>query len=370
MTAWPESGEMAEQIPGAKIGREAGRIWGRIADAWTDGREAREQARDDAAFPAGIAVTEGAQPLAARVALVVLYQPGGVAASLDLTLAHLAAGGYAVCLVSNAPLSGADRVRLAARVWRIAERPNRGHDFGAWRDGLRLLDLWGMAPDRLVLLNDSVWFPLSPEDDLLARMEATGAPFLGPSFEMKDGRPHRAHYQSFLLMADRYVLGSPAWRGFWAGYRVSSNRRKVLLRGEKGLSQAMFAGGLSAAPMASRQGLRAFAATAPEDALREALTFAADPARATRIDALLAGPATTFRDGARALLDKALAGGSYLETYPLLAARAFGLSFIKKRAEPQSTLARAAILRAIDANVLPAPDPRVLAEMRARTPTR
>lgn len=353
----------------AKIRREIGRLLGGLDDLLAILPERLAQRRRDAAFPAELLQTPGALPAGAKVAIFVLFQARGIAPSTLLTCEHLASQGYALLVMSNAPLSPVDRQALAARSWRVVERPNQGHDFGAWRDGIRLLRHFGLIPERLVLLNDSVWFPLVEDDSLLARMETEDG-FTGALWMERPGRVHRAHFQSWLTMFGPRALAHPAFRAFWDGYLASSRRASVLLRGEKGLSRAMVHAGLAAPPLASPALLLRHAEAVDASELARILAYAAltGPVRATR-DRLLVDPqAQGFHAAALALISSTLMSGPVLETHPYLVAQAAGLHILKKRNEATSVEARRQFLRAVDAGDLPAPPPMVLAEIRARDP--
>jgi len=63
--------------------------------------------------------------------------------------------------------------------WRVIERPNFGYDFGGYRDGILLLEAWGIAPERLLILNDSIWMPLAPNSTLIDRFEAAEGAVIG-----------------------------------------------------------------------------------------------------------------------------------------------------------------------------------------------
>lgn len=352
----------------AKIRRELARVMERLRDALAILPERRTQRRSDRQFPAGLAQTPGALPETRKVAIFVIWQPDGLARSTLLTCCHLAERGYATMAVSNAPLSAPDRAALAAQVWRVVERPNHGHDFGAWRDGIRLLRDRPIRPERVLLLNDSIWFPLLPEDRLLDRLDADSG-FVGAVWSERPGRPHSAHFQSYLLGFGPQALADPAFARFWDRYLASSRRASVLRRGEKGLSRAMVAAGLAAQPVISPARLLAHAEAAAPDELARILDYAAltDPVRAALRERLLGQRQDAgFRSAALALISSTLMSGPFLETHPYLAARAFGLHLLKKRREPVSAEGRRQVLRAVAAGDLPAPQPAVLDEIRAR----
>jgi Rhamnan synthesis protein F len=198
--------------------------------------------------------TVGQFDLTGRVVILVLFQPKGLANSVRLTLDHLASQGWSVLVVSNAPLSDKDAAMLTQRAALVLERPNLGYDFGAYRAGIRLLDRMGHHPEKLILLNDSTWFPLRVEDDTLARLEALGAAMAGQIFK-KENKIKQNHVESHLLFFSAELLGHPAWRRFWRRFVMSDDRVSTILRGEKGLSQAVMSTGLPVRGLISRESL-------------------------------------------------------------------------------------------------------------------
>ena len=349
-----------------KAGRELARLGGQVADLLAVLPERLAQWRADR-DPARRVIHAGAHPPAPRVALVLVWQPVALAGSLMGTLDHLASQGYAALVVANGGLGQDARDAVLARCWQVLERPNAGHDFGGYRDGIRHLRAAGIAPERLLILNDSIWFPMVAGDDLLTRLDAVQG-FSGAAWMERPGRAHAAHMQSYLMVFGPRALAAPAFGRFWEGYLASSRRDSVLKRGEKGLSRAMAAAGLIEPAPASPAGLLDHAVRAEDAELRRALEYAAlvDPnARAAR-QAALDGPAGAFRDAALALLRANLMQGHFLESNPYLAARAAGLHLMKKRRDPLSAEGRAQLRRAVAAGDLPPLLPEVAAELAAR----
>ena len=91
----------------AKLRREGRRLRDQAASALRYPFDRWVQARHDRDFARRVRVTAGVRPPGRRIAVYLLYQPGGIAASTLLTCEHLAAQGYAVLAVSNAPVMGA-----------------------------------------------------------------------------------------------------------------------------------------------------------------------------------------------------------------------------------------------------------------------
>jgi hypothetical protein len=227
-----------------KVKRELMRVRDRSLRRFQRVVEVGKRKRHDRTWLSSLTETSGLVPPGRRVAVFVLFQPKGIAASSVFTCSHLAANGYAPLVVSNAPLSQKDRERLAPHAWRIVERPNFGYDFGAYQDAVRLIWHEGHDLDALVLLNDSTWFPLRATDDTLARLEAMDAEFAGLAYKQEPyAKSHAWHVESHFLMFKRKALSSPAFRAFWSGYAMTSDRAATIIQGEKKISQAMIAAG-------------------------------------------------------------------------------------------------------------------------------
>ncbi|MFM7332941.1 MAG: rhamnan synthesis F family protein [Tabrizicola sp.] len=224
-----------------------------------------------------VQVTPGEFPLSDRVAVFVIYQPAGVAHSILLTLDHLRRNAYSVLVVSNGPLRPEDRATLAANCALLLERPNVGYDFGAYRDGIR--QLWSLRHDlsRLVLLNDSTWFPLRHEDDSLARMESLNADLAGHIFKTEERKKGlEDHIESHLLMISRTFAASADFRQFWADYRMSDFRQTTIDFGEKGFSQHAIRRGWKVRALFGREWLVDCLASLNDDQLAQVLEHTVD----------------------------------------------------------------------------------------------
>jgi len=327
----------------------------------------------DRQFYRRVWVTEGAQPKSfGKLAIFLLYQPDGLAPSTNQTIKHLAAKGYAVVAVSNAAICQDAREELRASLALLVERPNYGHDFGGYRDGLRVVLDRGMVPARLLLLNDSIWFPLSAHETLLTEMEDATDGLTGPVYERKTGRRHAGHFESYMMMIGREGLTSPAFLRFWQSYRLSSTRRKVLARGEKGFSRALLDAGVPSKVLASRQAFAAAIEKASSEFLVNAIRYAEhDSDQLERRRRSLLG--LSIDDGRtadliRAHIHEVSRTTSIQEAFPLASMQIFNLPFLKKRQTGSSVAMRRAFLRAVDAGLLDEPDPQVLLEIRNLTP--
>lgn len=201
-------------------------------------------------------LTPGAFSLTDRVAVFVVFQPMGIPASVMLTLDHLRQNGFSVFVVSNGPLRPKDCATLSGSCSLIMERPNVGYDFGAYRDGIRHLWSLNRQLSRLLLMNDSTWFPLRSDDDSLDRMEALGADLAAHIYKIEDEAVRRRdHVESHLLMISLEFLQSDEFRRFWSDYRMSNFRSTTIEFGEKGLTQMAIRSGRKVAALMHREWL-------------------------------------------------------------------------------------------------------------------
>jgi nicotinamidase-related amidase len=189
-------------------------------------------------------VVEGDGPAPASEAVVFchFHRAGNVAPHTRRYIDALAAEGLPIVFVSNAPnLSDATVAWLRARCGLIVLRGNLGHDFGAWRDGMRVAGLPRPGMRRLILANDSVYGPFAPLDDLLRRLDPDAADVWG----LTESWQHRYHLQSYFLAFGSRALDSAAFRDFWSALPDVRSRHWVVQNCEIGLTQRLMRAGLS-----------------------------------------------------------------------------------------------------------------------------
>lgn len=200
-------------------------------------------------------VYQGVVPESTRVAVYLIYPVHGLLESHIKALAHFLEHGYAPIIISNLTLNLGDRERLLACAHTLIERPNYGYDFGGYRDGLLFLSDRLHTLDRLVLMNDSVWFPVASCPPWLSAAEAKKLDVVGAvancfndPFGMQedasgalswyyDADHPRFHYCSFALSFGPAVLNNPRFLGFWKRLKLSNDKYVTIQRGEVGLGQ-------------------------------------------------------------------------------------------------------------------------------------
>ncbi len=337
--------------------------------------EAWVRHRHDRDFQASVRITEGTAPASAKAAVLLIYQPQGLAASTRLTCAHLAAHGYATILTSNLPLTEAARESLRPHVWRILERPNLGYDFGGYRDGLRLARETLPALEAALVMNDSIWWPVFPGDRTLEALEASGTDVMGlfrtPFRDRRRTRPRPPFIHSYFYWFGPRALASPAFRRFWQGYRVSSFKFNAIRRGEMRLTGAMAGAGLSVGSLYDLDTILARLAEAEPERLATTLRYLA-----TKHADETAEVAALLQDGPRdadwtARVHAVLAKADAHREFQLALAHPLhdllGMNAMKKtHGYPAHALhhrVREQFLAAVHAGDLPQPIPEVLAEI-------
>ena len=129
-----------------------------------------------------------------------------------------------ILLVSNSPISEADRARLATCCDEILPRPNKGLDAGAYRASLEHLGWERLADfDELILTNHTYYAPLRPWEEVLTRAAGWGDISFWGMTEHATMRPHPflaqrelpRHLQSHWIAVRRRLLTDPAFREYW-----------------------------------------------------------------------------------------------------------------------------------------------------------
>jgi hypothetical protein len=172
-----------------------------------------------------------------RYAIFVYYEPDGrFSKSAQNILSELRKQSVDVLLMCNHQLSREQDEAISQLVHKVVTRENQGFDFGAYKDGVRYLKESKIQIEKLLFLNDSIYYFSTGLDvfveGLLQSEDAIAA------FENWEV-PHSYHLQSFALSVNGQVFSSEKFTSFWRDYRPVSNRLHAIERGEKQLSKAI-----------------------------------------------------------------------------------------------------------------------------------
>ena len=323
------------------------------------------QRRHDQAFARGFPAFDGAGSLNPKIALFLIYQKGALPQSIIETCEHIARHGYSVFIVANGGLPAESRAQLLRHVWKILERPNVGYDFGGYRDGILQLEAWGIAPDKLLILNDSIWFPIFENDTLLDRMEASGADVAGTVLRQKD---KVRFLESYLYLIDGRLLKNTDVLKFWRNFKFTANKYKVIRRGERGHSLALQAAGFYLQAMFSKEEFLSLLAKQDDDFLEKTLRYgvAKTAGLSQQHAALLARQKETgWRAEVDSHIEQVLKSAQFYSAFPFAAVRLMRYPIVKKSNDRVAVLWRKACLEAVLKNELEAPMPLVAVELRA-----
>ncbi|WP_313462034.1 hypothetical protein [Pseudomonas nitroreducens] len=170
-----------------------------------------------------------------KILLMALFEKGEVRQDiLSLLASAKRQGVYVLCINT---LKIGDPVQYENIVDCYIEKYNFGRDFGSYQSGFNYLYKQGLAGQcpRLLMLNDSVFYSESKNCAFLADMFDSPVEALGgtENFEIEH------HLGSFCIAFSGNVLRHPKFRRYWAKYRCSDVRPRVIKRGEMGLSKVL-----------------------------------------------------------------------------------------------------------------------------------
>jgi len=184
-------------------------------------------------------VTEGRRPRAGdRFVLFVFYGRDSIPAFTRTVIDAIARRGLNLVISTNATITPALREDLQEKACLLIERADLGRDFGGYKDGIGIIQQRFGTPERLIILNDSLFYFERGLDEFLAAFDGEE-----DLYAMTEVFEHHYHLGSFALSFGRSVLQSRPVRRFWQGYRPISTRRWAVHKGEVGLTQTLMRAG-------------------------------------------------------------------------------------------------------------------------------
>lgn len=190
-------------------------------------------------------ISEGTLPLQSNVAVVLIYQPGGVPESVFFCLDYLYEHGISPIVVSNAPLSPLDKDRLHKHCHFLMERLNFGYDFGGYRDAILELTTLNSQIENLFLINDSVWFPAHRENTLLAESLCNTSDVFGVFYDRKSKRTSKHFLHSYFYRFGADVLNSGFFQRYWRTAPIYNRKEIIIKKMERNLTAVFKQAGFS-----------------------------------------------------------------------------------------------------------------------------
>jgi hypothetical protein len=142
--------------------------------------------------------------------------------------------GFNLVVVSSGKLNAQSKESILDSCYLLIERVNLGRDFGAYKDGLAVLMDRVSDIERLVLMNDSLFFFERGLDEIIKQLDSHHD-FVGLTEVFQD----HYHVQSFLLSFGSNVLQHRRFIRYWKKYRPIGTRRWSVHKGEVGLTRAL-----------------------------------------------------------------------------------------------------------------------------------
>ncbi|MDJ0993603.1 MAG: rhamnan synthesis F family protein [Dinoroseobacter sp.] len=180
--------------------------------------------------------TPGKIPMQDDVAVLLIYQPEEIPASVICCLEHLRDKEIATVLVSNAPLDAQSRNQLKELCYLVIERPNVGYDFGGYRDAILELFARGISPNNLFVLNDSIWFPIREGCDLIDRARSDSSDLYGIFYDDKSKQVSKYFLHSYFYRFNKRIFESPIFHRYWTRAPMFDRKDIVIERFERRLT--------------------------------------------------------------------------------------------------------------------------------------
>lgn len=171
-----------------------------------------------------------------NMAILLLYAPDGVQDDYYRMLDYLEKNNISAVIVSQLPLHKRDLVKLTFRARLIIERPNFGYDFGGYREGVLTLLNRGYSLRNLFIVNDSIWFPMSCDSDLIEAALCDSSDLYGIYMNDQRKKPHQHHLQSYFYRFGPNLTQHSDFENYWRKLIVYNNKDLTVRRNEMRLT--------------------------------------------------------------------------------------------------------------------------------------
>ncbi len=173
-----------------------------------------------------------------RHVLLVVYDKESIPAFIRTLMDAVGRSRLNLVIATNAKISPALRAALLEKCCLLIERADLGRDFGAYKDGISIIQKRFGPPDRLILLNDSLFYFEKGLDEFIEAFDGD-AELIG----MTEDVCFYYHIQSFALSFGPQVLANRRFQRYWRDYRPISTRRWAVRKGERNLTRQLLRAG-------------------------------------------------------------------------------------------------------------------------------
>lgn len=181
-------------------------------------------------------IHDGTRRCTPNMAILLLYAPEGVPNDYYRMLDYLEKNNISAVVVSQLPLHEKDVSKLVSKSHLVIERPNFGYDFGGYREGvLTLLDR-GYHLKNLFIVNDSIWFPLRSDSDVIEAALRDPSDLYGIYMNDQRKKTHQYHLQSYFYRFGPKLTQHCDFETYWRGLIVYNNKDLTVRRNEMRLT--------------------------------------------------------------------------------------------------------------------------------------
>jgi len=173
-----------------------------------------------------------------RYVLFVFYARDSIPAFTQTVIDAIQRRSLNLVISTNAKITPALREALLDKSCLLIERADLGRDFGGYKDGISIIQKRFGTPDRLILLNDSLFYFEKGLDEFIAAFDGD-TELIG----MCEDLHLYYHIQSFALSVGSRVLANKRFQTYWRKFRPISTRRWAIGKGERSLTRQLLRAG-------------------------------------------------------------------------------------------------------------------------------
>lgn len=313
----------------------------------------------DRSFPGNLVIQKNKESPGGKYVIFLSFDPVALPKSSIDACKFLANKDYNVMLVSNASLSEIDIKSVIGNVWCLVQRPNFGYDFGGYRDGIKLFKFWGIIPENLIIINDSIWFPINANCSTIEKMESKPESFQGLVKFTRLSDLKKYFFESYFLFIKRSCFDSDAFYKYWINYKLSDIKYRAIKQGERGFSKAMFAAGHNHDALFSRDLINNALQDKSATYLRKCLEYGAYSDEDLQLDSqsllLSYQDNEDWKRSALVHIKKTIDRRNPHASFPYASMTLTDASFLKKNKSPLYLRSRQMYIKAVEAGDLPSP---------------
>jgi hypothetical protein len=314
---------------------------------------------------------DGGRNLQGRLVLYLVFQPQGLLESNFIAINYLISQGHEVLLVSNGALSDGDIKKLQPLCWRILVRDNIGYDFGGYRCGVNYLKYNQICLETFTFINDSIWFPVIADSNILNQTEDIVTDFGGAVF-MNDLKSTSGG----LVLSYWVTIRKPLWEAecfwdYWGKYIPTGNKTLTVKLGERGLSRQMHQAGRDVDGVFTTEKFLVAVQAATKKQLELTLKYGSftDPLFQEECMQLLdkIDSSDLWRNNCLKFIERVVQKRNFLHSFCYASIAILRVPFLKKNNLRLHFLMRQQYLRAVYSGDLPSPNPSILQEIEKGT---